>query len=330
MSNPTRGAVHINGPLTNISIAYMQGTDQYIADKVFPVVPVDHQSDAFYIFDLAEFTRDEARPRAPGTESAGGEFKISTDTFYCKVIAFHKDLAWQTVANADAQLNLERAATEYVTQKMLIAKEAQFIASFMVTGVWGKDVAGVASGSYVLGTNIIKWSDYTNSNPITDISYYMTYVAQRTGFRPNKLVMSRDVYDTLKNHPDILDRINGGATTGQPAIVVRQMIAALFEVKEVLVMDAILNSAKEGQTASYNFFAAGLMLLVYAADSPSLMAPSGGYTFSWDRYVQGNEQGVAVKQFEMEELESDRIEGTIAFDQKVTGAPLGVFFSAVI
>lgn len=329
MSQPTKASVHVNTPLTNISIAYMQGTDQYVADKVFPVVPVDHASDSFYVWDLGEFTRDEAKDRAPGTESAGGEFKLSTDSYNCKVKAFHKDLAWQTVANADKQLNLETAATNYVTQKMLIAKEKQFIASFMVTSVWGESIAGVASGETV-GTSIRKWSDYTNSNPITDVSTYATRIASKTGFRPNKLVMARDVYDALKNHPDILDRINGGATTGQPAIVIKQLIAALFEVDEILVMDAIVNTAKEGQTASYSFLGAGTMLLVYAAPSPSQMMPSGGYTFSWDGYVQGAENGIAISQFEIPERKSDRIEGEIAYDQKVTGAPLGVFFSAVI
>lgn len=330
MSNPTRAAVHVNVPLTQLSIAYMQDTDQFIAGKVFPIVPVDSASDLYYVFDLSEFARDEAKNRAPATESAGGEFKISTDSFNCIVKAFHKDVAWQTVINADRQLDLEQAATRYVTHKMLLAKEKQFVTSFMTSGVWGKDVAGVASGSYTEGTNIIKWSDYTNSNPITDVAYYATYIAQRTGFRPNKMVIARDVWDRLKNHPDILDRVNGGATTDKPAMVTRAQVAALFEIEEILVMDAILNTANEGASASYSFFGSGSMLLCYAAPNPSQFMPSAGYTFSWDGYIQGAEDGIAITQMEVPLAKADRIEGEIAFDMKVTGADLGVFFSAVI
>ena len=34
MPQPTAGMVHVNAPLTNISVAYMQSRDEYIADKV--------------------------------------------------------------------------------------------------------------------------------------------------------------------------------------------------------------------------------------------------------------------------------------------------------
>lgn len=331
MTTPTRGAVHINGPLTQLSIAYMQDATQFVAGRVFPNVSVDFASDSYYIFNKDDWLRDEAEDRAPGAESAGSGFRLSTDTYNCVVKAFHKDLAWQTIANADSQLNLEQSAAMFVTQKMLLKKEKQFVSSYMKTGVWTKDVAGVAPGSFVEGTNIIKWSDYTNSNPITDVSYYATFIAQRTGFRPNKLVMGRDVWDKLKNHPDILDRVNGGATTVTPAMVTKQQVAALFEIDEILVTDAIENTAGEALTGAYSFISAGAMLLVYSSPAPGMMMPSGGYTFSWDRYLNGAaENGVSISTFEMRHLNSDRIEGEIAYDMKVTGSDLGVYFSAVL
>jgi hypothetical protein len=78
MPQPTQGSVHVNRPLTMISVAYMQDQAEFIADKVFPVVPVDKQSDLYYVYTKNDWFRDEAKPRAAGTESAGGGYNLST------------------------------------------------------------------------------------------------------------------------------------------------------------------------------------------------------------------------------------------------------------
>ena len=44
MPNPTQSDLHVNVPLTNVSVAYMQDKATFIADKVFPRVPVQKQS----------------------------------------------------------------------------------------------------------------------------------------------------------------------------------------------------------------------------------------------------------------------------------------------
>ena len=39
---------HIDRALTNMSIAYAQGANAFIADKVFPIVPVQKRSDVYF------------------------------------------------------------------------------------------------------------------------------------------------------------------------------------------------------------------------------------------------------------------------------------------
>ena len=48
---PTMQNAHIDRALTNTSVAYMQDASAFIADKVFPIVPVKRQSDVFYIYN---------------------------------------------------------------------------------------------------------------------------------------------------------------------------------------------------------------------------------------------------------------------------------------
>ena len=72
------------------------------------------------------------------------------------------------------------------------------------------------------------------------------------------------------DHPDIVGRIDRGQTAGT-AIVMRQNLAALFEMQEVLVMDAIYNSAIEGASNSHGFIGGKHALLAYRAPSPGIM-----------------------------------------------------------
>lgn len=67
MSTPTRSQVHVNRPLTNISVSYQQSADAFVASRVFPVIPVDKQSDQYFVFNRSDQMRDEMRKRAPGT-----------------------------------------------------------------------------------------------------------------------------------------------------------------------------------------------------------------------------------------------------------------------
>lgn len=333
--NPTNYAVHVDAVLTNLSIAYLQNPANFIASRVFPNVPVAKQSDRYFTFDRGDFNRNEAKKRAPGAESAGGGFKLdNTPTYYADVWAFHKDLPWQTVANADAVIDLSASANDYVMHKMLIAKEIDWVSNYFTGGIWAFDWDGVASGP--AGNQVIQWSDYTNSDPISNIRDAKTRVLERTGYEPNKLTLGQKVYDKLVDHPDIVDRVkySGGVGNGNPARVNRQTLAALFEVEEILISKAIQNTANEtvaGGTETSSFIVGNHALLTYSPPSPGLMTPSAGYTFSWTGYMaQGNEYGVATKRIPMAHLESDRVEAGMAFDHKLVGSDLGHFFENII
>ena len=121
--NPTPGDVHVNQPLTNISIAFLQNANNFVATRVFPNIPVSKQSDRYYVYDRGEFNRDEMKERAPATESAGGGYSLdNTPTYFATQYSFHRDIPDQVRANADSVLNPDREATAYVTHKALIRR----------------------------------------------------------------------------------------------------------------------------------------------------------------------------------------------------------------
>lgn len=324
---PSRADVHINRPLTNISIAYMQAASAFVADRVFPVVPVQKQSDRYFNYDRGYWNRDEMKKRAPGTESAGSGFDIdATPTYYCDLWALHKDIDEQTRANADAPINLDTDVTNFLSLKGLIRKEKIFAAKYLTTGVWASDKTGVAAAP---GANqFLQWND-ASSNPIEDIRGFKRGVLQSTGFMPNKLTLGRAVYDVLVDHPDIVGRLDRGQTTGA-AKANKDSLAALFEVDEIIVMDAIENTAKEGLANTHTFIAGKVALLTYSPPTPGLMTPSAGYTFSWVGLKGSNAIGGRMKKFYMEAIGSDRVEIEMAFDMKLVAADLGVFITAAV
>ena len=59
------------------------------------------------------------------------------------------------------------------------------------------------------------------------------------------------------------------------------LLASRFEVDEILAPEVVENTAAEGVVDSISFLYGTSALLVYAAPSPGLMLPSGGYTFGW-------------------------------------------------
>lgn len=326
--NPTPGDVHVNTPLTNISIAFLQNASNFVASRVFPNIPVTKQSDRYYVYERGDFNRDEMAERAPATESVGGGYRLdNTPTYFANRFSFHKDIPDEVRANADAVLNPDREATAYVTHKALIKREKLFVSKFFQSGLWGVDYTGVSSNAS--GNNILQWND-ANSTPIETVRAAKRSIAERTGFEPNKLVLGRAVYDALLDHPDIIDRLKYGQTAGGVANTSTNDLAALFKVDEILVMNAVENTAKEGAAASHSFIGGKNALLCHAATAPGLMTPTAGYTFSWTGLLGAGAEGNRIKSFRMEQLGADRIEIDMCFDQKLVSADLGQFFSGIV
>lgn len=327
MSQPTLGDVHVNTPLTNISIMYMQQADGFVADQVFPNIPVSKKSDLYYLYDRGFFNRAEMEKRAPGTESAGIGYELATATYNADVWAIHHDIPDQIRANADSVLSLDRETTNLLSLQAMLRREKQWVANYFTTSLWTTDIEGVASGP--TGTQVLQWNDAT-STPIENIRAQKTTVLQSTGYLPNTLVLGWQVLDALLEHPDIIDRIKYGQTPGAPAVADLAALAKVLGVDRILPMKAIENTANEGATNVHAFIGGKLALLCYSAPTPGVMLPSGGYTFSWTGAVGNGGMGQRIKKFRIETREADRVEIQMAFDQKLVSADLGVLFYTIV
>lgn len=318
MANPTRAQLHFDRPLTSISIATKQDMTNFIAEQMFPAVPVSKQSDRYFVYEPRDWKRSVARVRAPSSESAGGGWNKSTESYFAEVKAVHKDVADQDRANDDED-NLDRASTEWVTEQLLLKREIDWAAAYFVTGVWGTERLGAAVPT---GTQFMFWDD-PDSTPIQDIKAAVRSMMSKTGKRPNVLGLSVNVFDTLTDHPDVLDRIKIGT-----AIPTKELLAALFGVERIVVASGIQDTSIEGSATDLSDFIMGdHALLAYAESSPAPMKASAGYNFAWTGLLgSGAWNGPTISRFRMDPIKSDRIEGEMAYAPKIVAPALGYFF----
>lgn len=330
MSQPDPGSVHVNRPLTNMSLAFVQEQDSYAAGSVFQTIGSKNQSDSYYEYPRGYWFTDEAQKRAPNAESAGSGYKVQTRSFACDVWAFHQDIPDQVRANEDSPINSDQDAMEFVTQKMLIRKERQFVTDYLNDGSapWTDKAQGVASGA--TGIQFIQFSNAANSDPITVIKSLITRRQKATGLKMQYMTVGQEVWDVLTEHPDIIARIQYAAGPTNPAIVTLQNVAALMGLKEIRIASAVYNSANEGGTDAFDFIWGKRILLYYKPPRPGVRVPAAGYTFGWTGYAGTNAEGTRIKKFRMEANGSDRVEAEGAYDLHVVSADLATLLYAAI
>lgn len=317
---------HIDRALTNMSVAYMQGADAFIADKIFPIIPVTKQSDVYYVYSKGDFFRNEVQERGRGAESAGGTWNMKVaDPYHCRKYAYHYDITEEEKVNYDAPINVDRDTTEWLSQKMLLKREVDFVSKYFKTGVWGTDITGN-------GTSVKYWDDAT-SDPVKAVNDAMLAMAENTGKKPNFAILSPDVFYALKNHDAIMDRIK----YTQKGVITAELIASLFEIDNLYIPWGISNAGP--QTPGYdesgvdmNFLYKGKMLLGYRAMRPSLKEPTAGYIFAWTGLEGASAYGSRMVRIKMDQLGlgTERLEMEMAYDQKVICADMCTFFTGML
>jgi hypothetical protein len=290
--------------MTNISIAYRNET--YIAPQVFPVVPVQNQSDKYFIFSKSDWFRNEAGMRAPATVGPIVEYSLTSGIYAAQPISAGKWVPDEVVDNADAPLRPRQEATEFATDKVQLYAEVEVAGNVFGNSVW--------SGSSTPST---LWDDNA-SNPLEDVETARESVAKTIGREPNVMVIGREVWTDLRHHPDLLDRIKYTAT----GIMTPQLLGQLFEVEKLLIGNAVYDTGEEGGTASYGFVWGKHAFVGYVSPRPGLMTPSAGYLFTWK-----NRQVERVRD-PLRKADLVRVEWH--YDDKVTASDAGYLLKSVV
>ena len=329
---PGGSDLHIDQALSNVSIAYFQDNKNYLADDIFPSVPVAKRSDLYRKYSKSDWRRTDAQKRAPGTESAEIGWLVGNDQYFCDVYAAHVDIDDQTRANADSDWNLDSDASRLITNHLLLQKDQLWCSTyFNASAGWTQTYQGVASAPST--GQFVQW-DLAGSDPLKTMTAYQAAFRLSTGKPVTFMVVGVDVHTALVNHPVILDRIK----YTQKGSITEALIAEFLNVKKYRVAWAsqatgpqIPDARAQDAAANYSFIANQTgVLFGYAPDSPSKLEPSAGYTFNWKGYGAGDASGLTMRNFRQERLRSDRLEGEAAYVMKLVAPDCAVFMQNVV
>lgn len=305
MARPTVYDVHINRPLTQVSIAYRNGN--YIAEEIAPIVQVQKKSDDYFVFPKQAWFRNRSKFRAPGTRFPRGDYPITTSSYACINDAFAKEITDEERDNADLPLRMDVNATNFVTDALLMGLEMRVANLISTSTNW-------ASGS-VAGT---LWSSDT-SDPYANIDTLVDAIVTQIGQMPNVAVMSWKVWKAAKNNAALLDRIKYTRPGGQLMV---QDFKDWFGFEKVLVGRSIVDSAQDGQTASHSFIWGNDFWCGYVTPNAALEEPTALYTFRW-----GDRE---VRRYRYEEEHYDLVAAQWHTSEKITASDAGAIFANVV
>lgn len=302
-AQPDLADVHVDAVLTNISVMYVN--DMYIGAQVFPRVQVDKESGSYFIFNRGAFMRDEALPRAPGTQAATVGYNLTTGSYEVVEWAAEHPVDDRIRRNADSPLDPDRDGAILVADKIDMALEQKVQSAIETTANW-------TTTATLSGTS--QWSDYPNSDPMTDIKTARLTVLKQIARKANTGVMSIEVFESLALHPDLLDRVKYTGTGERPAMVTAAMMAELFQLDQVLVGSTVEDTAIEGATEVPAYVWGKHFWVGFVPPAPRINTPAAGYTFTTGRMVDRRRE---------EAITSDVVRAREAFQAKVVAAGAG-------
>lgn len=253
----------IDQVLTNMSVAYQNG--DLIGTQIMPRVEVNGRTGFFYTFDKSKFNIHDSR--RTGTSRANRITNGMTKTAYGPLMeqSLEEPIEYEIRDTYPSPHDARVDATESVTEALDLGLE-QEIATLLT------NTSNITQNVTLSGTD--QFSDYANSDPFAVFQTGIDTIKAATGTTPNRLIIGYQVWSKLRHHPDLLGRMSVASVR----VLTTQMLADLIGVEEVMVGDAVYNTADEGQTPSLSYLWGKHALLAYVQSSPGIRKISLGYT----------------------------------------------------
>jgi hypothetical protein len=304
---PEVSQVHIDVALTNVSVAY-RNTD-YIADAVAPPIAVRKQSDKYFIYDpQREYLRATPDARSPGAEASEVDFQLSTDSYFCEDHALEAAIPDEERENADPPLQPDIDRAEMLADKIALNREIALETL-------------LSTSTAINGTSLdpVDWWSNPESDPLTQLREARQNVFAVAQRRPNVAIMPYAIFDALRHHPKIVDRIKY-TTAG---VVGEQLLAQLLDLDRVLVPRSFKNVARRGQAPVCVPVWGNAVWLLYVPPRPALKQVTAVATFVWSG-AMGSVDGWVVERWREPRRKADMIRVQRYYDHKLI-APSAIY-----
>ena len=301
-----RKNIHIDVALSNLAQGYRNLA--FVADYVFPILPVKNESDKYYIFSREELREVDAH-RAVGARSNEVEWDVSSSSYLCEEYALSKLIADRIINNADSPIRPKATTVKKLMRMIQLGHEKRVMN--LVTG-------GSISGSVPSP----KW-DGSSPTIESDIDTAKADIRLNAGVEPNLLLMNDQVKDYVKRDSTVRNLIRYTITGsgGQELLVNGDLPPILWGLK-VVVAGCAENTAKQGATDSISRIWPDDVLVAFVESAPSLEACSVGYTF-----IQRKPQ---TKVWREEDRDGNKYEVSVVEDEKIVASSAGYLLDNVL
>ncbi len=252
----------VNPELVNVAVAYKNA--RFIADEVFPRVPVSKAEFKYMTYPAGEgMTLPDTRVGRKGKVNKTSFTGVEA-TGSCQDYGLEDDIPYDDIANAPANYDPLGHSTEYLTHLILTDREVRAAAAaFTYTNYGSSNRTNVGAGT--------RWTA-TAGTPVAQILAAIDSCV----IRPNYAVIGRAAFSILAQNQDIIAAVN--RNSGTKGIATRRAIADLFELEDLFVGESFYNTAKKGQTVTLAR-AWGKSMLVYYREP--LAGTRQGVTFGY-------------------------------------------------
>ena len=269
-----RAPFPITPELAAVAIAYKNTS--LIADMVLPRVMVGKQQFRYNKHSLSEGftvpdTRVSRRSRPNEVTFSSEEVESSTEDY-----ALDDPLPYADLENQQEGFDPEANSVEMLNELIMLSREVRASELVFNTQNYGAKNKMTLSGSD-------KW-DHDDSDPIATIMDSLDAMVMRG----NKAVIGQKVWSNLRRHKDIVKAVH--KTAGDTGAASVGAVAELFELEELIIGRAWVNSAKKGQTPSLKRTWGNAMVLFYQnqMSMPQNQLVTFGFTAQWGDRVAGS------------------------------------------
>jgi hypothetical protein len=317
--------MHISRPLQNLTIAAMSDAKDFHLFDVAPALEVDAQIDKYFEYDTGAWNRIEMSPRGSSEQSARSGWDLSTSEYNCQREAVAKETDWSDAAQADAAINTDQDAADYLANQARMRGE-QLMAANMVAGTWTQDWDGAAAKAY--GSSQVLYWDNASGDPQADHYYISGLVKAQVGKWPNVMMVGQSVHSALVGNAQVRDALKHTGYAGGKDL--ESKMAEYFGVEKYLVGGAFYNSAKEGQTKSLaQIFPTDSVWAGYVNPRVGKKVMTAMTTFCFKDGGRAS-QGVVARQWDDTNITSTISEIETFWDVKIISADAGYFIDDVL
>lgn len=319
----TARGVHINVALTQFTLGYHPMN--MVAEEVFPVLPVQHESDDYYIWDKGQALRSErtdgrASLRSDGVRAREVDFGASVAQYVAEEWALETKVTDRQRQNQDSALRLEISKTRRAQDLVLLDQEVRVAKLLTTTTNYAAANTTTLSGtSQWNNASFASQTSGTNSVIESNIDAGREAIRIATGgLEPNIIIVPRIVARVMKRDVGVRDQIK---YTDPNILIGGHLPPQLWGLK--VVMPGVVNvTTVEGEAVTPVDVWGKNVIICYVDPNPGLDALTFGLIFRARPW--------RVDQWRQEEISATYYRPSVVQTEAIVSADCGYLIAAAI